>query len=98
MVSGVRQEAEYRAIQYLNKTEKYPVEKLCKKLHICHSAYYKWLKREPSRSERTNEQLTAWIRELYEAQNGILGYRQMTITLNREHGTSYNKKRIESVK
>lgn len=94
MVSGVRQEAEYRAIQYLNKTEKYPVEKLCKKLHICHSAYYKWLKREPSRSERTNEQLTAWIKELYEAQNGILGYRQMTITLNREHGTSYNKKRI----
>ena len=29
MVSGVRQEDSYIAIQYLNKTEKYSVEKLC---------------------------------------------------------------------
>lgn len=94
MVSGVRQEDSYIAIQYLNKTEKYPIDKLCAKLHICRSAYYKWLKREPSQHQKTNEQLVAWIKELYEEQNGILGYRQMTITVNRVHKTNYNKKRI----
>lgn len=93
-MSGVRHEAEYQAIQYLNQTEKYPVEKLCARLHICHSAYYKWLKKKPSPSQQTNEQLATWIKELYEEQNGILGYRQMTITINREHKTNYNKKRI----
>ena len=35
-----------------------------------------------------------WIKELYEEQNGILGYRQMTITVNRRHETHFNKKRI----
>lgn len=94
MVSGVRQEDSYIAIQYLNKTEKYSVEKLCERLHVCRSAYYKWLKREPSQHQRTNEQLIEWIKELYEEQNGILGYRQMTITINRIHETKYNIKRI----
>ena len=94
MVSGVRQEDSYIAIQYLNKTEKYSVEKLCERLHVCRSAYYKWLKREPSQHQRTNEQLVEWIKDLYEEQNGILGYRQMTITINRIHETKYNIKRI----
>ena len=82
------------AIQYLNKTENYSIDKLCDKLHICRSAYYKWLKREPSQHQKTNEQIVEWIKELYEKQNGILGYRQMTITINRLHETNYNKKRI----
>lgn len=94
MVSGVQQEEAYIAIQYLNRTERYPIDKLCAKLHICRSAYYKWLKREPSQHQKTNEQLVEWIKELYEEQNGILGYRQMTITINRVYKTNYNKKRI----
>ena len=88
------QEDRYIAIQYLNKTENYPIEKLCAKLHICRSAYYKWLKRTPSKSQQINEELVEWIKELYEEQNGILGYRQMTITVNRRHETHFNKKRI----
>ena len=94
MVSGVRNEVSYIAIQYMNQTEGYPIEKLCESLHICRSAYYKWLKREPSQHQKTNEQLIEWIKELYEEQNGILGYRQMTITINRTHSVKYNKKRI----
>ena len=31
---------------------------------------------------------------MYEEQNGILGYRQMTITVNRRHKSQFNKKRI----
>ena len=94
MVSGVRQEDSYIAIQYLNKTEKYSIDKLCSKMHVSRSSYYKWLNREASAHQKTNEQLVEWIKELYEEQNGILGYRQMTITINREHETKYNKKRV----
>ena len=94
MVSGVRNEVSYRAIQYIIQTKGYPIEKLCESLHICRSAYYKWLKREPSQHQKTNEQLIEWIKELYGEQNGILGYRQMTITINRTYDVNYNKKRI----
>lgn len=34
------------------------------------------------------------IKELYKEQNGILGYRQMAITINRVHKVRYNMKRI----
>ena len=90
----MRQEDEYIAVQYLNKTEKYPIEKLCSKLHISRSGYYKWMKRTPSQNQIVNEQLVEWIKEYYEDQDGILGYRQMTITINREKKTQFNKKRI----
>ena len=78
----------------MNKTEKYPIEKLCSKLHISRSGYYKWMKRTPSQNQIVNEQLVEWIKEYYEDQDGILGYRQMTITINREKKTQFNKKRI----
>lgn len=63
-------------------------------MHLNRSSYYKWLKRKPSNSELENTQVVEWIKLLYEEQNGILGYRQMTITINREYNTNYNIKRI----
>ena len=94
MVSGVRQEDSYVAIRYLHDTEKYPIVKLCAVLSINRSSYYKWQKRKPSTNQAKNEEIIGWIKELYEEQNGILGYRQMTITINRVHKVCYNKKRI----
>ena len=94
MVSGVRQEQAYIAITYLHVTENYPIQKLCALLHLNRSSYYKWKKRDPSVSQMTNEQIIIWIKELYEEQNGILGYRQMTIAINRIYNTHYNQKRI----
>ena len=94
MVSGVRQEDSYVAIRYLHDTQKYPIVKLCAVLNINRSSYYKWSKRKPSTNQLQNEKIIGWIKELYEAQNGILGYRQMTITINRIHKVCYNKKRI----
>ena len=93
-LSGVRQEDKYLAIKYLNKTEKYPIKRLCESIHTARSSYYKWLKRTPSYSQQINEQIVEWIKQSYEETNGILGYRQMTITINREHEVHYNKKRI----
>ena len=94
MVSGVRLEGSYIAIRYLHETEKYPIQKLCAVLNINRSSYYKWLKRKPSANQLQNEEIIRWIKGLYEEQNGILGYRQMTITINRIHMVCYNKKRI----
>ncbi len=82
------------AIQYIHETEDVAIEKLCKFVHLNRSSYYKWLKRKPSNAELENMQIVEWIKELYEEQNGILGYRQMTITVNRVHEVKYNVKRI----
>ena len=67
---------------------------MCAVLNINRSSYYKWLKRKPSINQLQNEEIIGWIKELYEEQNGILGYRQMTIAINRAHNVCYNKKRI----
>ena len=75
MVSGVRNEDKYLAIQYMNEAEHYPLQKLCAAVHVARSAYYKWLHRTPSHSQQVNEQLVEWIRQHYEERNGILGYR-----------------------
>lgn len=90
----VRQEPSYLAIQYLHETKKYPVSRMCTVLHIPRCSYYKWLKREKNRNELLNEQIIDWIKALYIEQNGILGYRQMTIAINRKHQVKFNKKRI----
>ena len=93
-MTGVRQENLYSAIKYIHETENIATKKLCVLVHLNRSSYYKWLKRKPSNSEFENMQIVEWIKELYEEQNGILGYRQMTITVNREYHTNYNIKRI----
>lgn len=93
-LSGVRQENIYLSVQYVHQKYGYPIERLCAVIHLNRSSYYKWLKRSKSHSELKNEQITEWIKELYEEQNGILGYRQMTITINREKNVRYNQKRI----
>lgn len=38
--------------------------------------------------------MVEWIKQHYEETNGVLGYRQMTITINRKHGVQINKKRV----
>lgn len=90
----VKQEPSYLAIQYLHDTKNYPISKLCAALHIPRCSYYKWLKRDKNRNELLNEQIIEWIKALYIEQNGVLGYRQMTIAINQNHQTHFNKKRI----
>ncbi|WP_276324773.1 IS3 family transposase, partial [Clostridium butyricum] len=61
---------------------------------MARSAYYKWLKRNESSNELFNQNLLPLIKDAYEEKQGILGYRQMTIKLNREHEFNVNPKRI----
>lgn len=67
---------------------------MCEIAGISRSAYYKWLHREKSQNELQNENLLSLIREAYEERDGILGYRQITIKLRREHNLKINYKRI----
>ena len=72
----------------------YPIIELCDIAGIQRSSYYKWLNRKESTNEQFNKNLLRLIKDAYEEKNGILGYRQMTIKLNREHDFHVNDKRI----
>ncbi|WP_281268203.1 IS3 family transposase [Tissierella praeacuta] len=84
----------YLSIRDLNNIKKYPITELCKLAGIQRSSYYKWLNRKESVNEKFNRELIPLIKDAYEERNGILGYRQMTIKLNREHNLKVNHKRI----
>lgn len=72
----------------------YSISELCVFAGISRSSYYKWLNRKESKTEQFNRQLLPLIKEAYEEKSGILGYRQMTIKLNRENDFHVNQKRI----
>ena len=73
---------------------KYPITELCDIARMQRSSYYKWLNRKESNNEQFNKSLLPLIKDAYEEKDGILGYRQMTIKLNREHNFHINDKRI----
>lgn len=73
---------------------KYPITELCDIAGIQRSSYYKWLNRKEGNNEQFNRSLLPIIKDAYEEKDGILGYRQMTIKLNREHDFHVNDKRI----
>lgn len=74
--------------------KQYSISELCEIAGIPRSSYYKWLKRKDNKNEQFNKELLPIIQTLYEERNGILGYRQMTIKLNRDYNFCVNKKRI----
>ena len=94
VLSQAKYESIYPAIQELHATAAYPIQKLCEIAGIQRSSYYKWLNRSENFNEQINIELIPLIKEAYQERNGILGYRQMTIKLNREHNLTVNHKRI----
>ena len=67
---------------------------LCEIAGLARSAYYKWLKRTPSKRECQNVMLVEEMKALHEEVKGIYGYRRITMTLNRRLSKSFNEKRI----
>ena len=53
-------------------------------MNLNRSSYYKWKSRKASKSELLNKQITEYVKDFYEESNGVLGYRQMCININRE--------------
>ena len=80
----MRQEYIYIVIEFLNTHMGYSIKEICIALNLNRSSYYKWKSRKASKSELLNVQITEYVKEFYEESNGVLGYRQMCININRE--------------
>ena len=97
----MRQEHIYVAIEFLNTHKGYSIKEICLALKLNRSSYYKWKKRVQSKSELLNVQITEYIKDFYEESNGVLGYRQMNIVINREKSNelphSINVKRVRRI-
>lgn len=82
------------AIQEIYDEKGCSISELCRFVGIPRSSYYKWLYRKESKNELFNQTLLPLIKDAYEEKYGTLGYRQMTIKLNRENDFHVNQKRI----
>jgi putative transposase len=67
---------------------------MCRIADIARSAYYKWLNRPESESDRENMMVLEEMIRLYTEVKGIYGYRRMTMNINRTLNKQYNHKRI----
>lgn len=92
-----RFESKYLAIQYFYKEKHWSIHWMCRKLGISKAAYYKWLHRSLPQTEQENLLLAELVWEYDEQYNHILGYRRMTVWINRFNGTSYSKNRIQRI-
>ena len=85
------------AIRELHEQEGYSISWMCRKLGINRAAYYKWLNRPVPAKELEDIEIAEKIKEYHERMGGILGYRRMTVFLNRQEGTDYKPKRIRRI-
>ena len=93
----VRFESKYIAIQYFYEKKHWSIRWMCQQLDITRAAYYKWLPREIPKEEQENILIAQLIREYDERFNHILGYRRMTMYINRLNNKSYCKNRVHRV-
>ena len=81
----------------MHEEENYSINWMCSKLGINRAAYYKWLNRPVPAKEKEDLEIAEKIKKLHKKYGGILGYRRMTIFLNRKNGTNYKPKRIHRI-
>lgn len=93
----VRNETSYETIKELNENKNYPIEILCKILGIPRSSYYKWKNRKKPRKEILDEKICQLILDYHKMFNGILGYRRMTLYINRFNHENYSEKYIHNL-
>ena len=93
----VRFESEYVAIQYFHENKGWSVRWMCRQLNIVRAAYYKWLHWEIPAQEQENMLLAQLIRDYDDRFNRILGYRRMTMYINRLNNKHYSKNRVHRV-
>ena len=70
---------------------------MCEQLGVTRAAYYKWLQRKIPAAEQENILIAQLIQEYDERFNHILGYRRMTMYINRLNNKHYSKNRIHRV-
>ena len=89
----IRHVFEYEAIKELHELKGYPIQSMCKFLHISRSAYYRWLKQPKSTQTIFNEHLSDLIRYIHEADDDK-GYRRIRDDLVQDYGLHVNDKRV----
>ena len=72
----------------------YKVQIICEILGLNRSSYYKWKNREIPEKEYKDQELCELIIEYDSTYNHILGYRRMTLYINRLNKTNYSWKYI----
>lgn len=95
--SRVRFELKYLAIQYYREEKGWSIRWMYRQLGISKAAYYKWLHWFAPESERENLLLAELNREYDQQYNHILGYRQMTLWINRLSATQFSKNRVHRI-
>lgn len=70
---------------------------MCQQLDITRAAYYKWLHRDIPVAEQENILIAQLVREYDDRFNHILGYRRMTLYINRLNNKHYSKNRIHRI-
>lgn len=80
----------------LSAEKGYPVDRLCRYLHLARSAYYRWRKCPKSKEELKNERLSEKIREIHD-KHPDMGYRRIRDELEVYYGIKVNDKRVLSL-
>ena len=93
----VRFQSKYMAIQYFYENKHWSIRWMCQQLNVTRAAYYKWLHREIPKAEQENILIAQLIQEYDERFNHILGYRRMTLYINRLNNKRYSKNRVHRV-
>jgi transposase InsO family protein len=81
-------------VRDLAEARGWAIKTLCEIVDVERSAYYKWRNRKVTKREQLNQELCAIILEYFEESKHVLGFRTMTLRVNKFNQTGYNKKRI----
>lgn len=73
------------------KDKGYSIVQICKLLDISRSSYYKYKNRLKPEKEKQDELLCSLINEYHSTFDGILGYRRMTMFINRLNHKSFSQ-------
>lgn len=73
------------------KDRGYSIVQICKVLDISRSSYYKYKNRSQPEKEKQDELLCSLINEYHLTFDGILGYRRMTMFINRLNHKSFSE-------
>ncbi|MDY4920476.1 MAG: IS3 family transposase [Phascolarctobacterium sp.] len=97
MFGKLRYQSKYLTIQYFATKKHWSISWMCKKLSISKAGYYKWLKRSIPQNEKENIVLAHLVKEYDYTFNHILGYRRMTLWINRFFNKHYSVNRIHRI-
>jgi putative transposase len=81
-------------VRELSKARGWAVKRLCEIVDVERSAYYKWKNRKVTKKEQVDQELCSIILEYFEESKHVLGFRTMTLRVNKLNQSNYNKKRI----